>query len=248
MELPQTVAGVFTGAVRVPPLPVLLPPWVLAGVQDALPEPIALPHTVAGAVTGASALVAPPLPLVPLAGLAAGVQDALPEPSSPTLLPHTVAGAVTGMLSAEPGLRAAELPAGAPAVEPADEPAGVFRAELPVDESVVVLPVTGVVVVLCLLNTDTVLPLTVTGVLTGMLARDPVPVALPVVVGMWVLALCTLWPSTVTVFPPRVIGALMGAVMGAVIGGCAAGAAGVAGAAQARAVPASQVPPANNPT
>jgi hypothetical protein len=71
-------------------------PVLMAGVQPALALPIALPHTVTGAVIGVSARLPgvaaasePPVEPVP-------PQVAVPLPNRPAELPQTVTGALTG--------------------------------------------------------------------------------------------------------------------------------------------------------
>ena len=121
MALPPTVTGAVTGATTWVPLAVPSSPEVLdpiAGAAGAAVPPVvpvaslsprsemALPPTVTGAVTGATACVpprmlsSPPVVLPPAAGAVGDMPPEVPEaslsPRSEMALPPTVTGAVTG--------------------------------------------------------------------------------------------------------------------------------------------------------
>jgi hypothetical protein len=132
--IPQTftgaVIGVSTPSTPVPgvpgsaepvPLVLLAVPAAVAGqADDPSPRtPAEMPHTVTGALTGATALTPPPnsppsrpvsepppVPLVllavPAAELAAVGQPDDPLPRTPAEMPHTVTGALTGALAVRP--------------------------------------------------------------------------------------------------------------------------------------------------
>jgi hypothetical protein len=209
--LPPTVTGAATGALAVVtplspvPAPLIAVPADAAGQFDdeSDPTPTVLPQTSTGAVIGASAEVAePPLSPVPAPLIAvpadeipAGQFDDASDPTA-TVVPQTITGAVTGALASVPVVPDPVVLAEVvdPVLVPDDDPAPVLP--LPA------VPLTG-------WPTATVLPLMVTGTLTGAFAVLPVldPAAVPVSVGQPAVGEDKM-PIEV---PQMVIGALIGA-------------------------------------